>query len=207
MPYHVYIVLSGDAKISIFDMDPDTGALAHRTDVPVPGAPAPLALHPNRRFLYVGRRDDLEVSAYAIDAASGDLSLVGSSTLESDPCYFATDRTGRYLFSAYYFDGRVAVHRIQDDGSVAGEAVEWLDTAKGAHSIQTDASNRFAFVPHIAGSVGPNMILQFRFDERTGVSARTRPAGSSPAKSWVPATSASTRASTSSTSPTSRGAA
>ena len=168
MPYHVYIALSGDDKISIFDMDPDTGGLAHRTDVAVPGRPAPLALHPDRRFLYAGRRDALEVSAYAVDAASGDLSPVGSAPLEADPCYFATDKTGRYLFSAYYFAGKVAVHRIQDDGSVANVAVEWLDTAPGAHSIQTDASNRFAFVPHIAGSVGPNVILQFRFDESSG---------------------------------------
>jgi 6-phosphogluconolactonase len=39
--------------------------------------------------------------------------------------------------------------------------------ARGAHSIQTDPSNRFAFVPHIAGR-GPNEIWQFRFDEQTG---------------------------------------
>ena len=32
--------------------------------------------------------------------------------------------------------------------------------------MQTDPSNQFAFVPHIAGN-GPNAIFQFRFDEHT----------------------------------------
>jgi 6-phosphogluconolactonase len=34
--------------------------------------------------------------------------------------------------------------------------------------MQTDPSNRFAFVPHIAGANGPNRIYQFKFDENTG---------------------------------------
>jgi 6-phosphogluconolactonase len=33
--------------------------------------------------------------------------------------------------------------------------------------MQTDPSNKFAFVPHIPGN-GPNAIFQFRFDEHTG---------------------------------------
>ena len=54
----------------------------------------------------------------------------------------------------------------------------WVPTAVGAHAIQTDRSNRFAFVPHIArlndnvleppkNAPGPNAIYQFRFDETT----------------------------------------
>jgi 6-phosphogluconolactonase len=45
--------------------------------------------------------------------------------------------------------------------------VERRETARGAHCFQTDPSNRFAFVTHIAGR-GPNEIWQFRFDEQTG---------------------------------------
>src|SRR3989442_8751814 len=33
--------------------------------------------------------------------------------------------------------------------------------------MQTDPTNRYAFVPHIAGN-GPNAIWQFTFDEHTG---------------------------------------
>ena len=67
---------------------------------------------------------------------------------------------------AYYYQRTAAVHRIEN-GAAVTPAVEWLMTASGAHSMQTDPSNRFAFVPHIANR-GPNQIYQFKFDENTG---------------------------------------
>jgi 6-phosphogluconolactonase len=83
------------------------------------------------------------------------------------------------LLSSYYQVGHAAVHPLADDGAVGGPPIEWLATDIGAHSIQTDPSNRFAFVPHIArlrdnvmeppkDEHGPNAIYQFRFDENTG---------------------------------------
>src|SRR5262245_21392839 len=48
-----------------------------------------------------------------------------------------------------------------------GAPIEWLATATGAHAMQTDPTNHYAFVPHIAGN-GPNAIFQFTFDEHTG---------------------------------------
>ena len=78
----------------------------------------------------------------------------------------ATDRKGGYVLSAYYYQRSVGVHRIEN-GAAVTPAVEWLMTASGAHSIQTDPSNRFAFVPHIANR-GPNQIYQFKFNEDTG---------------------------------------
>ena len=82
----------------------------------------------------------------------------------------STDRKGRYLLSAYYQAGHVGVHPISADGAVADPPVEWLATDLGAHAIQTDPSNKFAFVPHIArlfdnvmeppkDQVGPNVIF------------------------------------------------
>src|SRR3989441_60473 len=53
-------------------------------------------------------------------------------------------------------------------GWIGGDPpIEWLATATGAHAMQTDPTNRYAFVPHIAGN-GPNAIFQFKFDEHTG---------------------------------------
>jgi hypothetical protein len=42
--------------------------------------------------------------------------------------------------------------------------------------MQTDPSNQFAFVPHIAGN-GPNAIFQFRFDDTTGHLTPNSPLG------------------------------
>ena len=67
------------------------------------------------------------------------------------------------------------MHPIGDDGSVGGDPVVQLETATGAHAMQTDPTNAYAFVPHIAGN-GPNSIWQFRFDESTGQITPNSPA-------------------------------
>jgi 6-phosphogluconolactonase len=176
----MYVTISEEDRISVFSLDPETGALEQRGDVAVGGTPAPLAVSPDRRTLYVARRGDLEISSYRIDQATGDLSPIGTVSLESDPCYIATDRKGKYLLSAYYGAGRTTVHPIGRDGAAGGPAIESIDTAPGAHSIQTDRSNRYAFLPHIAGGTGPNEIRQFKFDEATGRLTPNSPAKVTP---------------------------
>jgi len=51
------------------------------------------------------------------------------------------------------------------NGIVSGKPVQAVDVGKKAHCIQTDPSNRHAFVPH---PVEPNKVDQFRFDAETG---------------------------------------
>ena len=114
------------------------------------------------------RRGVCEVSSFRIDPHTGDLAAIGAIPLDAEPCYLAMDRQGRFLFSAYY--GRrqgPPCTPIGSGGAVSVPPVEWLSTATGAHALQTDPSNRFAFVPHIAGN-GPNAIFQYRFDPQTG---------------------------------------
>jgi len=166
MPYYAYISLENDDKILIFTMDAGTGKLTQKEAVAVPGRPAALAISPDRRFLYVGRRGALDIASFSIDQANGGITQIGSAPLQGEPVAMATDRTGRFILSAYYYQRTAAVHRIEN-GAAVNPAVEWLMTASGAHSIQTDPSNKFAFVPHIANR-GPNQIYQFRFDENTG---------------------------------------
>jgi 6-phosphogluconolactonase len=179
MPYCMYVSLQQDDKLALFTMDPATGKLTRQGELAVAGGPAPLAVDPQRRFLYVGRRGANIVSSFRIAPGTGRLSPIGEVALETDPCYMATDRSGRFLLSAYYEGARAAVHPIGTDGVASGPPVEWLATARGAHSMQTDPSNRYAFVPHIAGN-GPNAIFQFRFDAQTGHLTPNSPARVSP---------------------------
>ncbi len=168
MPVFVYVTASGDDKIVVFGQDPDSGALETLDEVVAVGRPAPLATDPTRRFLYAARRDAKELSSYRIDWETGGLTLLGNAELESDPNFLSTDETGRWLLSAYYIAGRCAVHPIDENGVAQSPPVEWRATGGGAHCMQTDRSNRFAFVPHIAGGKGPNSIFQFAFDDETG---------------------------------------
>ena len=164
---HMYVTLQDDDRIAIYTMDTASGSLHHQEDVAVEGGPAPLALSPDRRVLHVGLRGAQAISSYRVDPHTGRLSLIGTAPLQGEPVYVATDRTGRFVLSAYYYQSTAAVHRVGDDGAVTFPPVEWRYTSHGAHAILTDRSNRFAYVPHIANR-GPNAIFQFRFDGETG---------------------------------------
>src|SRR5205085_12700512 len=118
-------------------------------------------------------------SSFRIDQSTGELNEQGLVASADAPTFLATDRTGRFLLSAYYQGGYAAVHPLGSDGAVNAPALDRYETANGAHAIATDPSNRFAFVPHIArlqdnvleppkNNPGPNFIAQFRVDAESG---------------------------------------
>ena len=167
MACYMYVSLQDDDKVLVFTMDPESGKLTPKSETPVSGGPSPLAISPDRKVLYVGQRGSSEMSSFRIDQDTGALTRTGTLSLEAAPTFLSTDRKGKFVLSAYYQGAHTAVHPVGDDGAVGDPPIEWLETATGAHAMQTDPSNRFAFVPHIAGN-GPNAIFQFRFDENTG---------------------------------------
>ena len=180
MAFHMYVSLQNDNQVVRFTMDPETGHLEHQGVVKVAGGPAPLAINPAHTSLYIGQRGEFRLSSFAIDQNTGDLTPTGNVELGGEPCYLSTDRNGRYLLSAYYQAGHCAVHPIDESGAVSGAAIEWLATNSGAHCFQTDPSNQYAFLPHIATGSGGlsglptdrqeavNAIFQFKFDAATG---------------------------------------
>jgi 6-phosphogluconolactonase len=179
MPYYMYISLQDDDKILMLTMDAETGHLTSHGEVPVAGGPSLLTISPDQKVLYVGHRNVPKISSFRLDTDTGRLTQSGTVSPEASPTYLSTDREGRFLLSAYYQGAHVAVHPLGADGAVGGPPIEWLETAMGAHAIQTDPSNKFAFVPHIARfndnvlepvreTYGPNAIFQFRFDDNTG---------------------------------------
>jgi 6-phosphogluconolactonase len=179
MPTYMYVSLQDEDKILMLAMDAATGRLTPQGEVPVAGGPSHVTVSPDQQVLYVGHRTGTAISSFRIDPDTGGLTPSGTITLEAAPTYMATDRTGRFLLSAYYQGAHVAVHPLGADGAVGAPACDRVDTAQGAHAIQTDPSNRFAFVPHIARfndnvleplreSTGPNAIWQMRFDAQTG---------------------------------------
>ena len=167
MEYYMYVAMQRDDKISVFTMDSETGKLTAKAEVPVPGAPNSLAISPDRKVIYAGHRESSEISSWRIDQDTGGLTESGKVSVEDAATFLATDRKGKFLLSAYYGGAHAAVHPLGDDGEVGGAPIEWLETFHGAHAMQTDPTNRFAFVPHIAGN-GANAIFQFKFDENTG---------------------------------------
>jgi 6-phosphogluconolactonase len=179
MPTYLYVSLQDEDKIRIFTMDAATGHLTPQGEVPLAGGPSTLTISPDRQVLYTGSRNAPAISSFRIAPDTGGLAPSGTVVAEAGPTFLATDRSGRFLLSAYYQGAHVEVHPLGADGTVGAPACDRLDTAQGAHAIQTDPSNKFAFVPHIARfndnvleplreSTGPNMIVQLKFDAQNG---------------------------------------
>ncbi len=172
MSHFLFLSVTGEAGIGIYRMDGASGALELVEQVAAGDGVMPLAVDPHQRFLYAGLRRVPQVQSYRLDGRTGRIQLLGSTPLDWDPTYLTTDKTGRFLLSASYVGGCVGVHAIGDDGVVRAPPPSRHDTARGAHFIGTDPSNRFAFVPHVAES---NIILQYRFNARTGLLTQNEP--------------------------------
>ena len=165
MAFYMYLSISGEGKIAIYEMDPDNGDLTFREDVAAGAGVMPQVVDAGLGRLYAGLRGEPSVQTYSLDRTTGSIALLGTTPFEWDTTYMSLDNTGRFLLSASYGHAVAGVHAIGAGGIVQAPPVDRQETARCAHYIQTDASNRYAFVPHVAES---NMICQFRFDERTG---------------------------------------
>ena len=165
MQTHVYFSIAGENRIAIYTLDVASGGIEFQENIEVSGSPGPLALSLCGNYLYAGLRSSREIATFRIDEETKHLTHLQTAQLDADTCYIAIDKTGNFLLSAYYGAGKVTVHAISDDKTVQGEPLQTIETDIHAHCIETDASNRFAFVPH---TVPRNAIYQFHFDESTG---------------------------------------
>ena len=163
----VYVSVAAENRIAAYAMDDDNGKLRHVSDTRLNAEPGPLATDPAGKFLFASIRSAGDLASFRRDRSTGELTPVSRVAAGADPAYVATDHTGRFLLSAYYRAGKVVVHRIGDDGSLADQPLQTIETDDKAHAIVPDRSNKFVMVPH----TGPNAIFQFRFNAKTGLLA------------------------------------
>lgn len=169
---YVYISLGGEKRIATYRQNEQDGRLTHLEDVKVPGAPGCLEVDPEKKFLFASIRSAKQFMSFAINPENGKLKLISAVPAGGNAAYIATDRKGRYLLSAYYGEGKVAVHQLKKDGTILPEIVQTIPTDKNAHAILPDQSNQFVFVPH----TGPNAVYQFLWDAAQGKLKANKPA-------------------------------
>ncbi|MGZ5072456.1 MAG: lactonase family protein [Usitatibacter sp.] len=169
----VYVSNAEDGDISSYRMNPETGTLFTSERVKAANLVMPMAVSPDKRFLYAAARaKPYSVMTYAIEPNTGGLTLVSTSPLAESFPYISLDRTGRYLFGASYGANLVSVNAIDDAGRVSPAPLQVIPMGRNAHSVRVDGSNRFAFVP----TLGSDQIFQLTFDEKTGRLASNTPA-------------------------------
>ncbi len=159
----VYVSSAEDGDIGVYSLQPD-GSLQPGARAAAAKIVMPLAASPDRRFLYAGvRSKPFSAYTYAIDKKSGALKQVSTGPLHESFPYISTDRTGRFLFGASYGAHLVSVNPVGRDGRVR-EPMQVIPTARNAHAIRIDNTNKYVFVPHL----GTDQIFQFVFDAKTG---------------------------------------
>jgi len=166
----VYVSNAEDGDIGLYTLQAD-GSLQSGQRFKAAKLVMPMTVSPDKRFLIAAvRSKPFQAYSYSIDKTSGALSPVGTGTLAESYPYISLDRTGRFLLGASYGANQVGVNPVGADGKV-GEPVQVIPTARNAHSIRIDNTNRFVFVPHL----GTDQVFQFVFDEKTGKLAANTP--------------------------------
>ena len=167
----VYVSNAEDGDIGMYTLQAD-GSLEPGQRFKANKLVMPMVVSPDKRFLIAAvRSKPFQAYSYSIDKSSGALNLVGTGTLAESYPYIALDRSGRFLLGASYGANQVGVNPVGTDGRV-GEPLQVIPTARNAHCIRADNTNRFVFVPHL----GTDQVFQFLFDEKSGrLSANTPP--------------------------------
>ncbi|MEG8280319.1 lactonase family protein [Streptomyces sp. AHA2] len=173
----------GGKGIGLAEYDPSTGRITATGTVTGVGDPSYLALHPDRRTLYaVDEREDGAVTAVRLADRKV---LGGRSTGGAAPCHLSVHPSGRWLLSANYGSGSVAVHPIERSGAL-GERTDLVTHSSpppgpgqdGPHAHQIVTSPDGGHV--LAVDLGTDTVYTYRLDEQAGTltevaRARTRP--------------------------------
>lgn len=165
----VYVGNAESNDIYVLQLNQQTGELTLVETILIPGinksgGSTPMALSPDRRFLYVATRGEPQgVFSFAIHPKSGKLKYIGMGMLTDSMAYIATDRTGRFLFAASYPGHKITVSPIGPQKLIQ-PTQQVLPNYTNAHAILADAKNRYV----LATTLGNDLINVFRFDEATG---------------------------------------
>jgi 6-phosphogluconolactonase len=174
----VYVSNAGDPSVYVLAMNRATGDLDVIDKVAIPGTDKPsptsmpMALSPDRRFLYAALRSEpFTAASFAIDKATGKLSHLGNSPLDAPMAYTTVDRTGKWLLSASYPQGKLTINPLAADGKVQAPPSQIVTDRPKAHCVIVDASNKYAYCSVLA----QDLILQLKFDPASGKVAPNNP--------------------------------
>lgn len=144
-------------------------------------SPTFLATDPQRHFLYAANeignyqgQHAGSVTAYAIDAATGNLTELNQQSSGGDgPCHVSVDATGKTVMVANYNGGSVESLPVHADGSLGAPASFIQHTGSSVnpgrqagphgHCIIADPSNRFA----LTCDLGLDKVLIYQLDAAT----------------------------------------
>jgi 6-phosphogluconolactonase (cycloisomerase 2 family) len=175
--------------VTVFRRDHATGWLEPVAEPIAIASPSCLTWHPSRHFLYAVNEGGGAVTALAIEGDGALRVLDERPTGGVWPCHLAVDPSGRWLVTANYGTGSLAVHHIGADGAL-GESTDLVQhhgagpdperqDGPHAHMVYFEPSGMMHAV-----DLGTDRIVHYDLDDAAGRlvvrGASELPAGTGP---------------------------
>jgi 6-phosphogluconolactonase len=157
--------------ITVFKVDPAQGTLERVQVVTDLVNPSFLAINKTGDRLYTVHGDLSDVSAFAIDKASGELTFINRQSTEGkNPVHLALDPSERFLVVSNHITGSLAVLDVEPDGALGKvHQLLTLEGPLGPHRVEQpfskphfnpfDPTGTFVLVP----DKGLDRVFSFRF--------------------------------------------
>ncbi len=156
---YVYISVSKEKKIAVFQLDPRKEVLLFKENVPLSGEPGSLCIDPSKTYLYSALRSTNGIAGFRINLNTGSLTHICDTPVADNPVYISTDKTGKFLYFTSYSGNKTAVYPL-DNGSVNPVPVYLSEARENPHMIMSDPSGRYVFVSNLGGNVVQEYVLQ-----------------------------------------------
>lgn len=174
--------------ITLFEMDPATGALSRRAVFASDANPSWLAWNREGTVLYSANElPEGSVTAWSADRTTGSLTALGTAASGgAGPCHVSVHPSGKWVFAANYHGGATSVLPVKADGrpGAATDVFHHAGTPGPArassappgsfaisghdkphsHMVEPDPSGRFV----LAADLGLDRILIWRLDDERG---------------------------------------
>lgn len=168
---------NGSKGIYVYKFNETTGEAKWVSNTDSSANPSFLAVTPNAKYLYavneVSRDKAGFVVSYSFDANTGRLTFINKQSSGSEnPCHIAVTNDGKWVTTANYTGGSLAVFPVNNDGSLQPFSQHILHEGKGVnpqrqekphvHSTFFSPDEKFLFTPDL----GLDQISIYQFNPK-----------------------------------------
>lgn len=168
-----------DATISMYTIDPGTGALAPTSPATVRTGyfPQGIAISPSGKFVYTANSEDNTISMFTVNASTGVLTPLTPAIVAAGwaPLSVTVHPSGKFAYAANQNDGTVSMYTVDPKtGLLTPTTPATVPTDKSPFGVTVDPSGKFAYVPNTYSR--GNTVSQYTIDGDTGVLTPGSPA-------------------------------
>ena len=150
-PKFAYVPNELNDSISVFTIDPTTGALTQiDSDPTIPGiqnvnaggtGPVSVAVHPSGKFAYVANMGSNNVSYFRTDPITGALRFIVTEAAGTGPASIVVDPSGQFAFVANETSNNISAYKIDPTAGVL-TAAGTVASGTGPVSVTVDPTGK-----------------------------------------------------------------